>query len=136
VLHDRNFDCRPAALVLFSPLLNTAPGGHSTDRFPDPKTAKRQSPTKLIRKKLPPSILFQGTADRILSVADARKFARKMQRKGNLCEFVDFEGADHSFFNFNVSQTHFELTIEAADRFLTDLGLLPDKPADPDLATD
>ena len=130
VANNGMIDCRPSGLVLFSPLVDTTPGGRCCDRFSDPKTAKRHSPSKLIRKQLPPSILFHGTADRILPWADAYKFARKMQRKRNVCEFVDFEGADHPFFNFNVSQNYFDLTIGAADRFLTDNGLLPAKPAE------
>lgn len=128
VLNNGVHDCRPSAMVLFSPLVDTTPRGRCSERFPDPKTAKLLSPSKSIRKKLPPSIVFAGKADRILPFEQVRKFARKMGRKGNRCEFVDFESAEHSFFNFNVSQFHFELTIEAADRFLTDLGMLPNKP--------
>lgn len=125
VRNDGIRDGRPRALVLFSPLVDVLANDQCTDRFPDSKVAKRHSPIEHIRKELPPMILFQGKADRILPCARADKFARKMRRKHNLCEFVDFETADHSFFNFNVSEDNFELTIAAADRFLTDLGWLP-----------
>jgi hypothetical protein len=44
---------------------------------------------------------------------------------------VDFEKEDHPFFNFNVSHRNFELTIQAAERFLVDRGLLqPDHAAE------
>ena len=46
----------------------------------------------------------------------------------NRFELIDFERADHSFFNFNVSHDRFEATIGAADRFLVDLGLLEPDP--------
>ena len=114
----------PAALVLFSPLVDTTPPNPCAKRFPDPKSAKTHSPNKLIRKGLPPSIIFHGKADRVIPFDPVCKFARKMKRKRNQCEFVDFEKADHAFFNFNVSEQNFELTMRAADRFLVDLGLL------------
>jgi acetyl esterase/lipase len=124
---------RPAAFILFSPLVNTTPKGLAAERFPDLKTAKKLSPTALIRKKLPPSILFQGAADRTLPPELVVSFAKVMRRKSNRCDLIDFQGAEHSFFNFNVSQHHFELTLNAADRFLVELGLLvPDVEAELD----
>jgi hypothetical protein len=41
---------------------------------------------------------------------------------------VDFENADHTFFNFNVSELYYEVSIKAADQFLVDLGLLDPAP--------
>jgi hypothetical protein len=58
-------DCFPQALILFSALVNTASKGPATDRFPDRKTAKRHSPTTLMRRKLPPMLFFHGKSDRI-----------------------------------------------------------------------
>jgi acetyl esterase/lipase len=117
-------DCHPQALVLFSALVNLRGKGQGSDRFPDAKTAKRFSPREWIRRKLPPMLLFHGTADRITPFEEVERFCRRMRWHGNVCELVDFEREDHSFFNFNVSQKHFELTIEAADRFLVERGLL------------
>jgi acetyl esterase len=118
-------DCYPQALILFSTLINTAAKGPAMDRFPDAKTAKRLSPTSLIRRKLPPMIFFHGKSDRITPFEEVDKFRRRMRWRGNSCEVIDFVRADHSFFNFNVSHKNFELTIATADRFLVDRGLLP-----------
>ena len=117
-------DCRPQALILFSALVNTAAKGPASERFPNSKTAKRMSPSHLIRRKLPPIIMFHGKSDRITPFDEVDRFRRKMRFWGNTCELVDFERADHSFFNFNVSHKNFELTTNAADRFLVDQGLL------------
>lgn len=117
-------DCFPQALILFSALVNTATKGPAADRFPDFKTAKRMSPTNLIRRKLPPMLFFHGKADRITPFEEVEKFRRRMRWRGNPCEVIDFVRADHSFFNFNVSHKNFELTIGAADRFLVEHGLL------------
>ena len=119
------FDCHPQALILFSTLINTAAKGPAHERFPDSKTAKRLSPTQLIRRKLPPMLFFHGKSDRITPFEEVDKFRRRMRWRGNACELVHFERADHSFFNFNVSNKNFELTIGAADHFLVDRGLLP-----------
>jgi acetyl esterase/lipase len=117
-------DCRPQALILFSALVNTTIKCQANSRFPDAKTAKRLSPSSLVRRKLPPMILFHGKSDRITPFDEVERFRRRLRFRGNRCELVDFEKADHSFFNFNVSHRHFELTIEAADRFLVEQGLL------------
>jgi len=117
-------DCYPQALILFSALVNTATKGTASEKFPDFKTAKRLSPTQLIRRKLPPMIFFHGKADRITPFDEVEKFRRRMRWRGNSCEVVDFVQADHSFFNFNVSHKNFEMTIGMADRFLVEHGLL------------
>ncbi|MEI6178428.1 MAG: alpha/beta hydrolase, partial [Verrucomicrobiota bacterium] len=117
-------DCRPQALILFSALVNTATKCQALDRFPDAKSARRHSPSKLVRRKLPPMLMFHGKSDRITPFDEVERFRRRLRFWGNQCYLVDFERADHSFFNFNVSHENFELTIQAADRFLVDLGFL------------
>ena len=118
-------NCFPQALILFSSLVNTASKGAAADRFPDAKTAKRLSPSQLVRRKLPPMLFFHGKSDRITPFDEVEKFRRRLRWRGNSCELVDFVRADHSFFNFNVSHKNFELTVAAADRFLVEHGLLP-----------
>lgn len=117
--------CRPQALVLFSSLLNTTVKDTMAPKFPDNRTAKRLSPTTLVRRKLPPMILFHGKNDRVTPVEEARKFARRLHWRSNTCELADYERAEHSFFNFNVSHMYFELTVNATDRFLVERGLMP-----------
>lgn len=117
-------DCRPQALILFSALVNTTLKGQANSRFPDARSAKRLSPSSLVRRKLPPMIMFHGKSDRITPFDEVERFRRRLRWRGNDCTLVDFERQDHSFFNFNVSHRNFELTIQAADHFLTDRGFL------------
>jgi acetyl esterase/lipase len=117
-------DCRPQALLLFSAIVNTTPKGQGADRFPNAKTATRHSPTSLVRSKLPPMIFFHGTADRIAPIAEVKRFRSRLRWRRNICELLDYEQAEHSFFNFNVSQADFEMTLAAADAFLVKHGLL------------
>ncbi len=122
------FDCAPQALLLFSALVNTSTKGPAADRFGDGKMAKNLSPTKLVRRKLPPMLFFHGKSDRITPFDEVEKFRRRLRWRGNACELIDFERAEHSFFNFNVSHKNFERTICAADQFLVSLDLLaPDE---------
>ncbi len=121
-------DCRPQALVLFSAVVNTGPKTPFGDKFPDAKTAKRLSPSSLVRSKLPPILMFHGKSDRIAPFDEVDKFRRRLRWRRNHCELIDFQKADHSFFNFNVSHQHFELTVGAADRFLVKRGLLDPEP--------
>ena len=117
-------DCRPQALMLFSSLLDSTRKADVVARFPDARTAKCMSPSNLVRRKLPPMILFHGKADRVTPYADAATFRRRMKWRGNTCELVDFEREDHMFFNFNVNHRNFELTIEAAEAFMVRQNLL------------
>ncbi len=117
--------CQAQAMILFSALVNPLTQSNALKRFADPKSAKLNSPLKHIRRKLPPMICFHGKSDRVTPFSEMDRFCRKMRFWGNRCELIDFDRADHSFFNFNVSHDRFEATIGAADRFLVELGLLP-----------
>ena len=123
-------DCRPQALILFSALVNTTLKGQAQSRFPDANSAKRLSPSTLVRRKLPPMLFFHGKSDRITPFEEVERLCRKLRFWGNSCELVDFEKADHSFFNFNVSHRNFELTIQTADRFLSERGFIPPEPTE------
>jgi len=113
----------PAALVLVSALVDTQDAGAAA-RFRDSRTARRLSPVRQLRRGLPPILMLQGKADRFTPFDSARRFARKAKWRGNRVELLDFENADHSFFNFNVSDRNYELTLGAADAFLVGLGML------------
>ncbi|WP_035601339.1 prolyl oligopeptidase family serine peptidase [Haloferula sp. BvORR071] len=117
----------PAALLLFASLLDTTTRA-MIERFPDTSTAKRLSPLKAVRRKAMPMMLFHGKKDRVAPFALVEKFIKSMRWRRNKIELVDFENADHTFFNFNVSELYYEVSIKAADQFLVDLGLLEPAP--------
>ncbi len=119
---------RPNAAILFSALVNTTPKGQLASRFPDKKSAKDASPSSLLRRKLPPMLFLHGKSDRVTPFEEVANLTRKLRWRGNRCTLIDFTGAEHSFFNFNVSHANFEMTISSADRFLTDLGIIPPPP--------
>ncbi|MFD2257929.1 alpha/beta hydrolase [Luteolibacter algae] len=116
---------RPKALVLFSALVNTTVKGQLSERFPDKKSAKQHSPNCLLRSKLPPMLFIHGKSDRVTPFDEIASFSRRMRWRRNSCKIADFIGAEHSFFNFNVSHSNFEMAINTADHFLTERGVLP-----------
>jgi acetyl esterase/lipase len=77
-----------------------------------------------VRRKLPPILICHGKSDRVTPFKDARRFVKALRWRRNSVELLDFEKAEHSFFNFNVSDLHYELTLKAVDRFLVGQGLL------------
>ncbi|MBB5349866.1 acetyl esterase/lipase [Haloferula luteola] len=117
------------ALILYSALVNTT-APEIAARFPQDGLAKKFNPLRRPRRHAPPMIFFHGRRDRLTPFPALAKFARKMKWRKNQVEIVDYEKAEHSFFNFNVSEFYFELTTKAADHFLVDLGLLEPNPFD------
>lgn len=118
----------PKALVLFSALVNTSPKGQLSERFPDAKSAKLNSPSSLLRRKLPPMLFIHGKSDRVTPCDEIVSFCRRMKWRRNKAELLDFTGAEHSFFNFNVHHGNFEMTIRAADHFMVENGILAAEP--------
>ncbi|GHC65857.1 alpha/beta hydrolase [Roseibacillus persicicus] len=123
-------DCRPAAVAAYSAIVDTSPKGVGHERFPSPKEAKELSPqSQLPCKNLPPCLLMHGRNDRVAPFDQIAKFAKSYRRKGNRCELVDYEGAGHTFFNYNTNEQLYQLSLNALDGFLVDLGFLsPEEP--------
>jgi len=124
VMEIDGYSPRPLAVIGLSAIVNTTKKGTEFDRFPDPKKATKNSPSNNIRKGLCPTLIIHGKSDTIVPHDHAEKFAKMMKRKKNPCEFIDFEAVNHSFFNFNVSPKHFEITLNSMDSFLVGLNCI------------
>ncbi len=111
---------RPAAMVLFNPVIDTSKKGYGHDRLKE--RYKEISPVEHVTKETPPTILFQGDADTTTPPLGARTFNERMEKLGRPCELVEFPGAKHGFFNRGEP---FDKTLAATDEFLTSLGYLP-----------
>ncbi len=126
--------CKPSALVLFNPLLDTTETGFAPlanvlrGLNLDPRDF---SPAHHIRSGLPPTLIFHGTADHTIPFENSERVCRLMKDAGNSCELVAYEGKDHGFFNFQEKKDDpnelFWDVAEKIDRFLVKLGCL--KPA-------
>lgn len=128
---DQSVSSRPNALVLFNPVPNTVPDPQAA-LSPQQQglaewlgsRARAISPIHHLGKNLPPTIIFHGTADRLVPFAEAEAFCRKANEWGNRCELVAFDGATHGFFNPARSVKWYYETLAGVERFLRQLGYL------------
>ncbi|MEX2565129.1 MAG: alpha/beta hydrolase [Cyclobacteriaceae bacterium] len=115
---------KPAALVLFNPVLDNGPGGYGFERigeaYPD------FSPLHNVRKGAPPTLLFLGTEDQLIPVETAQYYKVVMEKVGSTCDLKLYEGQGHGFFNFQ-HQKYYESTILETEKFLGELGYLKSK---------
>lgn len=118
---------RGNAMVLFNPVFNNGPGewGHARvgERY------REFSPAHHVTKAAPPTIVFLGAKDELISVRVLEDFKAKMNAVNVRCETRVFPGAVHGFFNKDVEGIPgYSETLADTDRFLTSLGWL-EKPA-------
>lgn len=125
---DLSIPCAPNALALFNPVLDTSKKGFGFDRFTTPDQAKRANLAAAIAPGLPPTLIFHGTHDRVVSFDSSFDFAKRMKKKKNICELVVYEGQGHGFFNFNVSFDIYQATLNVLDDFLVGQGFIEPDP--------
>ena len=86
---------RPAALVLFNPVLDLETGMWARDQ--SAAQAIAYSPSRLAVSALPPTIIFHGTADKTVPIASSREFCARALAQDRTCTLVEYAGKDHSF---------------------------------------
>ena len=127
----------PNALVLFNPALDLpAHLSDTTKRLERPTHHAKKlvrclkgraieiSPFHYIAKGAPPTIIFQGTADKGVNFHQAIRFCEEMKKYGNNCEVELYEGRDHGFFFKYYGDEDFISTMEYTVKFLTSLGYI------------
>ena len=121
----------PNALVLFSPRLvipgiDAPPLTKKELRYNNGRNLEDISPVHNVFQGAPPTIVFQGTADGNVSMQEAQWFCEEMDKYGNSCEVVLYEGREHGFHNyFSGSNPDFFSTMETTVKFLSKLGYIP-----------
>lgn len=119
----------PNALVLFNPRL-VIPGiddpllTKKEIRYKNGRDLEEISPVHNVYKGAPPVIIFQGTADKVVSIQEAQWFCKEMNNYGNTCEVVLFEGREHGFFLKSRGDEDFLSTMENTVTFLSKLGYI------------
>lgn len=114
---------RPNALVLYNPVFDNGPDGYGYERIGN--RYPEISPLHNIKAGAAPTIVFLGTKDKLVPVATAELYKKKMKEAGNRCDLFTYQDQQHGFFN---SEAYFYKTVKEADIFLTSLGYLKGKP--------
>ena len=124
---DLSISAKSNAMVLFNPVFNNGPDGWGHQRVGE--RYKEFSPLHNVSSDDPPAIVFLGSADKLIPVQTAQDFKKAMEKAGNVCEVMIFEGKPHGFFNYgrDGNQAYCE-TVQAADKFLARLGWLEGPP--------
>jgi dipeptidyl aminopeptidase/acylaminoacyl peptidase len=125
-------------LVLFNPVLIVAPVDPKISGFENKManmeermgaSPESMSPFHNIVKGTAPTIIFHGTDDTTVPFKTAQLYNEKMNRVGNSCKLIAYEGESHGFFNFGKkSNGAFIDTVNKMDKFLVSLGYLESPP--------
>lgn len=86
-------------LVLYNPVVDTGPEGYGNRAASRVGDYKLSSPVDHVTANAPPAIIFHGTADKVVKIANARKFRDAMVAAGVPCELIEYEGEPHGLIN-------------------------------------
>ncbi len=107
---------RPAAQLLYNPMLDLAPG------TPDHHLVKdyweEVSPFHHIDSTVPPSLILVGSQDPEVPVETAQAFCSAVQAAGGRCEIALYEGQGHGFYH---NRQYRDETNVRSLKFLNDL---------------
>jgi acetyl esterase len=87
---------RPAALVLFNPVMDVRDGqfNYGMGR----RLSASISPAALALSHLPPTLILHGGADTVVPIASSQNFQARSRAAGRTCDLVTYKGLGHSFF--------------------------------------
>ena len=115
----------PNALVLFNPVYNNGPKGYGHSRVAE--YWEDISPYHNIRKGLPPTIVFFGTNDSCVPVAQVNDFQDAMVHANNISTTYIYDDEKHGFFHISKGgRRMFEDVLQKADAFLVKQKILTD----------
>jgi acetyl esterase/lipase len=131
---DLAISAKPNAMALFNPALVLAEVNGEKPFPADKMLAFRErmgvdpqqlSPYHHVKAGVPPTIIFHGKGDTTVAYRTAEQFDDAMQKAGNRCELIGYEGQPHGFFNYGRSENkYYGATLASLDKFLVSLGYL------------
>jgi acetyl esterase len=119
---DNSISCVPNALVLYWPALDVSPEGLPVGHEKFDEHWKELSPLQLVRPGMPPTLVFHGSADRLVPLKGSQEFQDAMIKAGNHSELVVEPGAGHGYMVWNLKL--FYEGMQRTDEFLASLGYL------------
>src|SRR3546814_443373 len=122
---DLSVSPKPAALVLFNPVVDNGPEGYGHERIGE--RYREFSPLHNVGPGAPPAIFFLGTRDKLIPVETGKRFKSAVEEGGGRCEVILYKDQPHGFFNYK-NRDFYENTVYETDRFLRSLGFLKGAP--------
>jgi len=126
---DLSISSVPNALVLFNPrlvipVIGAPPLTKKEIRYNNGRNLEEISPVHNVFQGAPPTIIFQGTDDKNVSIKEAQWFCEEMNNHRNSCEVFLYEGREHGFFLKYYGEEDFRSTMETTVKFLSKLGYI------------
>jgi acetyl esterase len=140
---DLSISARPDAVVLFAPVLDTTATGYREGVPLFDGRERELSPVHHLKKGLPPTLIFMGTADEWVPYESVRRYHAGCRALRNTCDLVPFEGRNHHFYNHPgyfeqrphlgapYSSSDFDLVTYELARFLHEQGIVEREPLVP-----
>lgn len=114
---------QPVATILVSAIFDTSPmSGFHADRFG--AQALALSPFHQPAAYMPPTLMFHGTADKLLPYAHAVEYCDALRSHGNACQLVPIQGAPHVWFDSHKFKPATRAVYDSVGTFLQQLGIL------------
>lgn len=122
----REVSSKPAALILFNPAVNLdIPQIRERVTAGELEQLMKISPHQQLATALPPSIIFQGTADRIIPAESVDAFVEKARALGSVnIDYHRYAERGHEFYHGPGSRRDYKDTLEKVVGFLEKLNWL------------
>lgn len=122
---DLSIDPKPAALILFNPLVDfEIPIVRERSDDDSHRQLVEISPMHRISEPLPPALILHGTADRIIPIASVTAFVEKAKALGSgQIEFIAYPGKGHEFHLHGINgNPDYDDAMGRVETFLRELG--------------
>jgi acetyl esterase/lipase len=97
---DKTISCRPNALVLYYPVIDTSTEGYGNAKIGE--KWRDLSPLHQVKPNLPPTIVFHGTGDTVCPFKGVELFQDAMTKAGNKSELVVYPKGRHGYFLYDL----------------------------------
>ncbi|MBK7440082.1 MAG: alpha/beta hydrolase [Bacteroidetes bacterium] len=128
--------CKPNAMVLLNPVVNSMEHDFRIVKFKDDEKAPDSeshagaiNPLTNIKSGMPPAIIFHGKADRISGFQYVQQFCTDYQAAGNTAELHAYDKMKHGFTSVKFQDgKYYKESLKLSDEFLIKLGFLTGTP--------
>jgi len=117
---DLGVSCRPNALVLYYPVIDTSPQGYGY--YDIGKNWAWISPLTNVRRGICPTLIFHGTDDTTAPYKGSKAFYDAMLNAGNICVLHTATGMGHTY--TMIDKKNFDETMLETIRFLKHIRFL------------